>query len=84
MTTDPTPLTKRLIDAAWEAGKTEFWSAELPDDQAVMWHCIGEAAVVAVLRELADEYTDEDGSWYVINPPRLRALADSIEKGRDR
>ena len=38
-------------------------------------------AVAAVLRGLADDYTDSDGRWYVINPPRLRGLADYIEKG---
>lgn len=41
----------------------------------------GRATAVAVLRELAGEYLNSNGSWLAIPPFAILALADSIEKG---
>jgi hypothetical protein len=85
-TADPTPLAQRLrqsILSAWDNdARTENISSN-PDEREVTGSATEAAdlALVAVLRELAGEYTDAHGQWYVVTVPRLRALADSIEKG---
>jgi len=82
MRSNLTPLARRLTEAAaiGMAGESEA------DDHLRGWTGRGlsgdaSAAVVAVLRELADEHTSRDGNWLAIPPPMLIGLADSIEKG---
>lgn len=69
MPTDPTPLAQRLLAAA-RLELELFIKYDDAQDHAA------EVTVVAVLRELA-------AAEAVDVAPRLRALADSIEKGAE-
>ena len=90
MSEDPTPLAQRLVEAAQmaeplpiaQSGRT--WSGSLGELARTNSRRRAESAVVAVLRELADDL-DEAGGHHqglsYINFADLRRLADSIEKG---
>lgn len=82
---DPTPLAQRLVEAARQAEpvpirrSNETWNGTLGELARVNAQRRAEATVVAVFREL-DAVLEEERRDY-LSQERLRALADSIEKG---
>jgi hypothetical protein len=78
MSTEPTPLAQRLLDAA----RPHVWAVDCAATVRNVEALVG-AVVVAVLRELATDTAymrrDGDGDW--LSLARIRSLADSIERG---
>lgn len=78
-----TPLAQRLVEAAADAILMSD-GRSTPDPETFFGRGIygvnGAAAVIAVLRELADTMLDNIPAQ-VWGPVELRALADSIEMG---